>query len=212
MHKVAIVLAATSMMFVGVRTAHAQESGTSSGEPAPAESSPRAEASAPAKTGWAGVGAGIGLGLAGAGLVGAIASDAIQSNGGDSRALGGVTVATFVVGGTIVAIARGSTSGRGSPGMRIGGYVSYAVALGIGAYLLGHSISTGDRYPAGIITGLGVAGATGLTLMSVEALKARSQANEQMTSGSLRLVPTVAVVPKTAASPGGATLGVVGVF
>lgn len=144
--------------------------------------------------GWGGVGAVFGFTAAAVTLGTAIASDVVQSEGGDGTALGGGALATFALGVPVVALARTSVDGRGSLPLRIVGYATSAVAGIAGGVLLGTSLRTGQRYPPGLVSAIGGGGAISLSLLSIEALMARAEQFESVARPSmLCFVPTIAV-------------------
>ena len=159
------------------------------------------------KTGWAVPGSAVGITL-GAGVLGmAIASDVVQSGHGDGTSLGAAAVLTTLVALPVVALSRRSTDGRGSPALRIVGYTSVCVGLGIGGFLLGTSLSNGANYPPGLVTAVGASAALGITLLSVETLMARGDVLRDNGGRPRALalgIPIISVVPNAAGGFDGA--------
>jgi hypothetical protein len=142
----------------------------------------------PGDPGWATGGGVFGV-IAAAGTVGlAVASEVTKDEQIPSLPLGIGATALIAIAGPITAVggasARDRGGVRGSPGLRVAGWLGYALTLLDASALIGLGVAE-ITPPDGLITSVGLLGASSLTCLAADAFMSASEANESARPSAL---------------------------
>jgi hypothetical protein len=139
--------------------------------------------------------------IAGVGVLGlAVGSELTKDHQIPSLPIGIGATALTLIAGPVVAVGAGSarhSGARGVLGLRIAGWLGYALTLADAGVLIGLGVAQVTP-PDGTITSVGLLGATSLILLSADAFASAGQASDVGTrpapSTWARLVPTIGTV------------------
>jgi len=156
--------------------------------------------------GWGKSGGTVGLIGAASVLVLAGVAEAVNAGGDNASAIGAAAVLLSIPAVTVAALGGGSVRGvPGNPGMRMGGWIAYGLAIADGIALVGLGIAD-VTVPPGPTIACGVLGALGISFISFDAIQSAGAAARARQRGSVQVSPSLGAI-RTAEGHLAPTLG-----